>query len=91
MRESYKAELKGKILTLNAKIPRITKRIDIALSEIGIPFHKTRPARLLLKKIASEPENVLSEQSLEHFEVLFEVINARLSKQMTREAKPFEG
>lgn len=91
VRESYKAELKGKTLTLNVNIPRIAKRIDIALSEIGIPFHKTRPTRLLLKKMASEPENILSEQSLERFEALFGVINGRLSKEIAREAKPFEG
>lgn len=91
VRESYKAELKGKTLTLNTNIPRIAKRIDIALSEIGIPFHKTRPTRLLLKKMASEPENILSELSLERFEALFSVINARLDKQITRTTKPFEG
>lgn len=91
VRESYAAELKGKTLTLNAKIPRAAKRIETGLNDIGIPFHKTRPTRLFLKKMASEPEKVVPDQSLERFEALFALINGRLDKQLARNAKPFEG
>ncbi|HOF25480.1 MAG TPA: hypothetical protein PK982_04380, partial [Anaerolineaceae bacterium] len=52
IKESYKAELKGKNLQLNAKIPRIAKRVEKAFEDLGVPFHKTRPARLFLKKMA---------------------------------------
>lgn len=91
VRESYAAELKDKTLTLNAKIPRVAKRIEAGLTDIGISFHKTRPTRLFLKKMASEPEKLVPDQSLERFEALFSLINGRLDKQLGRNAKPFEG
>ncbi|MNY53495.1 hypothetical protein D3C86_1892580 [compost metagenome] len=91
VRESYAAELNDKTLTLNAKIPRIAKRIEAGLADLAIPFHKTRPTRLLLKKMASEPEKVVPDQSLERFAALFALINGRLDKQIARNAKPFEG
>jgi AAA ATPase domain len=91
VRESYAVELKKKTLTLNAKIPRIAKRIEAGLADLGIPFHKTRPTRLFLKKMAVEPEKVVPDQSLERFEALFALINGRLDKQIARNAKPFEG
>ena len=91
VRESYVAELTGKTLTLNAKIPRVAKRIEAGLADLGLPFHKTRPTRLFLKKMASEPEKMLSDQSLERFEALFALVNGRLNKQVARNAKPFEG
>lgn len=90
VQESYRTELNGKTLHLNANIPRLAKRIESGLSELGIPFHKTRPTRLFLKKMASEPENVLPEQSLEKFEALFALINERLDKQLVRVSKPFK-
>ena len=91
VRESYVAELTGKTLTLNAKIPRVAKRIEAGLADLGLPFHKTRPTRLFLKKMASEPEKMLSDQSLDRFEALFALVNGRLNKQVARNAKPFEG
>lgn len=91
VRESYAAELKDKTLTLNAKIPRVAKRIEAGLTDIGIPFHKTRPTRLFLKKMASEPEKLVPDQSLERFAALFALINGRLDKQLARNTKPFEG
>lgn len=90
VRESYSKELKGKALKLNANIPRIAKRIEAGLADLEIPFHKTRPTRLFLKKMASEPENVLPAQSLEQFEALFALINGRLEKHVVRDTKPFE-
>jgi hypothetical protein len=91
VRESYAAELKGKTLTLNAKVPRVAKRIEAGLADLGIPFYKTRPTRLFLKKMASEPENMLPDPSLKRFEALFGLINGRLGKHIARNAKPFEG
>lgn len=90
VRESYAAELKGKTLTLNVKIPRVAKRIEAGLADLGIPFHKTRPTRLFLKKMALGPEKVLSDQSIERFEALFALVNGRLNKQIARNSKPFE-
>lgn len=91
VRESYSKELKGKTLKLNANIPRIAKRIEAGLTGLGVPFHKTRPTRLFLKKMASEPENMLPEQSVKRFEALFALINSRLDKQVARNSKPFDG
>lgn len=91
VRESYASELNGKKLTLNANIPRVAKRIEAGLADLGLPFHKTRPTRLFLKKMASEPEKVLPDQSLDRFDALFTLINGRLEKQSKRSLKPFEG
>lgn len=91
VRESYSRELKGKTLKLNVNIPRIAKRLEMGLRELEIPFHKTRPTRLFLKKMASEPEKMLPAQSLERFEALFTLINRRLDKHVAKSAKPFEG
>ncbi|AXW01972.1 hypothetical protein CJO81_15095 [Ralstonia solanacearum] len=91
VRESYAAELKGKTLALNANIPRVAKRIEAGLADIGIPFHKTRPTRLFLKKMASEPAKVVPDESLARFETLFALINQRLDKHVARNATPFEG
>lgn len=90
VRESYSAELKGKTLKLNVSVPRIAKRIESGFSELGIPFHKTRPTRLFLKKMASEPEKMMTEESAKQFETLFSLINTRLDKQVSRGAKPFD-
>lgn len=90
VRESYASELKGKALKLNTNIPRVAKRVEAGLAELNIPFHKTRPTRLFLKKMASEPEKMLPDQSLEQFEALFTLINGRLDKHVARSAKPFD-
>jgi predicted ATPase len=89
IKESYKAELKGKNLQLNAKIPRIAKRVEKAFEDLGVPFHKTRPARLFLKKMASEPEKVLTADSVAKFDALFTVINGRLDKHVAKGRAPF--
>jgi len=89
VRESYSVELEGKTMKLNANIPRIAKRVELGLNELGIPFHKTRPTRLFLKKMASDPEKILPAQTLERFEALFVLINDRLNKQVSRGDKPF--
>lgn len=89
VREAYKAELKGKTLKLNPSIPRIAKRVELAFEELGIPFHKTRPARLFLKKMASEPDKVLPADSVAKFDALFTIINGRLDKHVAKGGAPF--
>ena len=56
--ESYKPELKGKTLALNTNLPRIVKRYEAAFAAVGLEFHKTRPARLFLSKMAKEPDKI---------------------------------
>lgn len=89
VKETYSAELKGKKLSLNASIPRIVKRFEVAFAELGIPFHKTRPARMFLKKMAAEPEKVLPKDSAGRFAALFKLVNERLDKSSAKHGKPF--
>jgi predicted ATPase len=89
VRESYAKELKGKKLSLNPNIPRIAKRIESGLSDLGIQFHKTRPSRLFLAKMASDPSSVLSSESMDRFERLCEAINHAFDKHIKRDLVPF--
>lgn len=89
VRESYAGELSGKSLALNTSIPRIVKRYEKAFSEIGLEFHKTRPARLLLSKMAHEPDGVLTNSTLGRFESLFDAIGKAHAKKVARTAEPF--
>lgn len=84
VRDSYAKELTGKTLNLNAKIPRIARRFELAFDEIGVPFHKTRPSKLFLQRIGSDPAAVLTADSEERFERLCSAINDALSKQLAR-------
>lgn len=84
VRECYSKELKGKKLDLNEKIPRIARRVESAFDDIGIKFHKTRPARLFLKKMANEPASVMPSESEARFEGLFEAINSAFEKHLAR-------
>ena len=87
--ESYKDELKGKPVKLNAKIPRIVKRYEDAFTTAGLEFYKTRPARLLLRKMASDPASIMTPLTTERFERLFAKISEQLRRHMARPAKPF--
>jgi predicted ATP-dependent endonuclease of OLD family len=89
VRESYSKELAGKTLTLNSAIPRIAKRFEVAFRDIGMEFHKTRPARLLLTKMGSVPSAIVTEKATVLFEKLFSAINERLLKLVGRKAAPF--
>lgn len=84
VREAYAKELKGKKLELNAHIPRIARRFEAALDSLSIGFHKTRPTRLFLQKMASDPSSVLPAGSEGQFERLFKAINAALEKHLAR-------
>jgi predicted ATPase len=90
VQESYKDELKTKKLTINENIPRIVKRYTDAFSLAGLEFHKTRPARLLLHKMASEPQIVVTETTSERFEGLFKIIGEHLNKLLSRPVVPFQ-
>lgn len=84
VRETYAKELKGKKLELNAHIPRLARRFEAAFDALSIPFHKTRPARLFLQKMASDPASVLSADCEDRFERLCKAINGALEKHLAR-------
>lgn len=89
VRESYKTELNGKALSLNVSIPRIVKRYEAAFSALSLEFYKTRPARLFLSKMATEPEKVMPTTAIERFELLFTQIGRAHSKMTAKEGAPF--
>lgn len=84
VREAYAKELKGKTLALNDHVPRIARRYEAAFDALSIGFHKTRPARLFLQKMANDPSSVLPAGSQDQFERLFNAINAALEKHLSR-------
>lgn len=90
IKESFAKELKGKTLALNPKIPRIAKRYEQALKDIGIAFFKTRPARLLLRKMAEEPLTIVTDDTEKKFAELFRIINSRFETLQSRNQKPFQ-
>lgn len=90
VREAYATELKGKKLTLNTNIPRIVKRVEQALETLEITFHKTRPTRLLLRKMGAEPASIVTDDTANRFEVLFKTINERFQRHIERGNKPFQ-
>lgn len=89
VREAYSAELEGVDLTLNPHIPRVVKRYDVAFSDAGLTFNKTRPARLFLDKMGSAPGAVLSTEAAERFRKLFRLVGERREKQTARRSGPF--
>jgi predicted ATP-dependent endonuclease of OLD family len=89
VQESYSKELNGKTLNLNEQIPRIVKRYEDAFEDAGIEFHKTRPARLLLNKMASDAASLVPQASVERFERLFKRITELYAKNLARNATPF--
>ncbi|WP_422364575.1 AAA family ATPase [Pyruvatibacter mobilis] len=82
--EAYAKELKGKKLELNTHIPRIARRFEAAFEALSIDFHKTRPTRLFLQKMATDTASVLPAGSEDQFERLFKAINAALEKHLSR-------
>lgn len=89
VRESYTKELSGKTLTLNPRLPRIARRMEIGFDEIDIEFHKTRPTRLFLSMMAGDPTSVLTPDCIDRFERLCGTINSAFEKHLKRDAKPF--
>lgn len=90
VREGYKAELKDKKLVLNDKIPRVVKRYEAAFADSGMEFLKTRPARLLLTKIATDPEAIMTAPTTERFERLFTRIGRAAASNRRRGTEPFQ-
>lgn len=90
VRESYAEELKGKSLTPNLHVPRIVKRYEEAFAAVGLEFNKTRPARRLLRRMATEPDNVLTPKTRENFDRLFAIVRARFEKLSKADWKPFQ-
>jgi predicted ATPase len=82
--EAYKNELAGKTLALNAHIPRIVKRYEDSFQQLGLEFNKTRPARLFLQKMASDPDKLMAGVTGDRFEELFKKIAARFEKLKAR-------
>lgn len=85
VREAYVKELTGKELAPNASIPRVAARMEMAMREVGVDFHKTRVAKLLLGKMASAPESVLSPESRVRFEKLFKIVNDGMDRLVSRD------
>ena len=84
VREAYAKELKGRKLELNARIPRIARRFEAIFDGLSIPFHKTRPTRLFLQKMATDPSSVLPADSEPRFERLFKAANVSLERHLSR-------
>jgi AAA domain, putative AbiEii toxin, Type IV TA system len=78
VRVSYAKELAGKVLHLDSDIPRIVKRFEAAFQEIGLTFHKTRPAGLFYRTMMVDPVSVMTDLSAERFQTLFAIISDRL-------------
>ncbi len=87
---AYASELKDKTLRLNADIPRIVKRYEQAFQDLGLQFNKMRPAKIFLRSIVDEAENIVSDHSIGVFQNLFEIISERHKKQRARRAGPYE-
>lgn len=87
--ESYSKELRGKRYELNDNIPRNAKRFEEAFKSVGIEFNKTRPARLMLRKMAEEPSKIVTPKSETLFINLFELVNERIENLKTTSRKPF--
>lgn len=76
--ESYAEELKGVSLKVNDKIPRIAKRFEDAFKTAGLEFHKTRPMRLLLAKMGTDPKQIVTRDVADRFRTLCEIANKRI-------------
>lgn len=88
VKESYATELKGRTLTLNAKIPRVVARVKEAFKVAGLDFQKTRPASLFVRKMATDPEQLMK-GAADRFERLFALLNAAVDKVEKSDREPF--
>jgi hypothetical protein len=87
--ESYKRELAGAALSLNENIPRIVRRVEDAFIQLGIEFHKTRPAKLFVRKMAETPSLMLDAATQDRFVRLLTAIEAAVTKIESADRKPF--
>ena len=88
--ESYSRELSGKELNLNERIPRLVKRYEDAFQKAGLKFHKTRPARLFLHKMAEAPQEVMLPATEKRFAQLVTAVHDMLQRHEGRQPAPFE-
>jgi len=67
-------------LVFNKKIPRVAKQVESSLrnSDKKLSFVKAKPAREFIKLLGSDPESVMDEKSINHFEILFKSINSKI-------------
>ena len=77
---TYRTELARKRLALNPRIPRIVKRYEEAFRALGIEFHKTRPAREFMARMASDPASVLPASSSARFEAVLKTARERYER-----------
>jgi predicted ATP-dependent endonuclease of OLD family len=89
VRESYSKELGGRNPALNSNIPRIVKRYENAFEALGLEFHKTRPARLLLNKMATHAPTIITADTAERFERLIAKISELYQRNLARNAPLF--
>jgi predicted ATP-dependent endonuclease of OLD family len=87
--EVYAKELAATTITLNPAIPRIVKRYEAAFTAAGMQFHKTRPAKLFLRGIATDPALITPLTKLQ-FESLFEAISNGYQRLVANPKPPFE-
>jgi hypothetical protein len=87
--ESYARELAGEELELNDRVPRIVKRYEEAFRALGLDFHKTRPAKLFLRKMAESPEEMLAGVAEERFTKLFAAVSEKAERVERRDGRPF--
>ncbi len=78
--ESYSKELGGRKLTLDSRIPRVVRRVEAAFNALGIPFNKTRPAKLFLRKMGTDTLTVLGKVAEDRFARLFDQVNKAIGK-----------
>ena len=90
VRESYSNELMGKSLKINYRIPRAVKRMEQAFKEIGLKFHRMRPARLFLQRMGADPDTVMSQGAIDRFGQLFTLVNERFDQHVGRNGNPFD-
>ena len=77
--EAFAQELADHPIALNANVPRISRRNELSFTASGLDFNKTRPAKLLLRKLAAR-QIVLDNQTLDRFRRLCQSINSAFDR-----------
>jgi len=87
--EAYKQELAGRALVLNGNIPRVVRRVEDAFAQLGLEFHKTRVAKLFVRKMADAPGTVLDGATEGRFAQLLANMEKAVSQIESASRKPF--
>lgn len=90
VQESYKKELAGLTLNINSRIPRIAKRYEDAFTAAGLTFNKTRPAKLFLQLLGTNPAQVMTPVTEANFKAILKEVNAAIDRQVKRGPEPFK-